>query len=56
MLWIFKHFFDNHELFNALQDFYNKDLYPSSSSPSARGTMPSSSWNATASTTTLWRT
>jgi hypothetical protein len=25
MLWIFKHFFDNHELFNALQD--NKDQY-----------------------------
>jgi hypothetical protein len=26
-LWVFKHFFDNHELFNALLDYYNKDLY-----------------------------
>jgi len=26
-LWVFKQFFDNHELFNALQDYYNKDLY-----------------------------
>jgi len=26
-LWVFKQFFDNHELFNALQDHYNKDLY-----------------------------
>jgi hypothetical protein len=26
-LWIFKQFFDDHELFNALLDYYNKDLY-----------------------------
>jgi hypothetical protein len=26
-LWIFKQFFDNHELFDALLDYYNKDLY-----------------------------
>jgi hypothetical protein len=26
-LWVFKQFFDNHELFNALLDHYNKDLY-----------------------------
>jgi hypothetical protein len=26
-LWAFKQFFDNHELFNALQYYYNKDLY-----------------------------
>jgi len=26
-LWVFKQFFDNHELFNALLDCYNKDLY-----------------------------
>lgn len=26
-LWVFKHFFDNHELFAALLDYYNKDLY-----------------------------
>ena len=26
-LWVFKQFFDNHELFNALMDYYNKDLY-----------------------------
>jgi hypothetical protein len=26
-LWIFKHFFDNKELFKALLDHYNKDLY-----------------------------
>jgi len=26
-LWVFKQFFDNHELFNALQYYYNKDLY-----------------------------
>ena len=26
-LWVFKQFFDNHELFNALLDYYNKDLY-----------------------------
>ena len=25
--WVFKQFFDNHELFNALLDYYNKDLY-----------------------------
>jgi len=29
-LWVFKQFFDNHELFNALLDYYNKDLYGSS--------------------------
>jgi hypothetical protein len=26
-LWVFKQFFDNQELFNALLDYYNKDLY-----------------------------
>jgi len=26
-LWVFKQFFDNHELFNALLDYYNKDFY-----------------------------
>jgi DNA integrity scanning protein DisA with diadenylate cyclase activity len=26
-LWVFKQFFDNHEHFNALLDYYNKDLY-----------------------------
>ena len=26
-LWVFKQFFDNHELFNALLDYYNKDLF-----------------------------
>src|SRR5271157_5471711 len=26
-LWLFKHFFDNRELFEALLDHYNKDLY-----------------------------
>jgi hypothetical protein len=26
-LWIFKQFFDNHELFNVLLEYYNKDLY-----------------------------
>jgi hypothetical protein len=26
-LWAFKLFFDNRELFNALLDYYNKDLY-----------------------------
>ena len=26
-LWVFKQFFDNHELFNALWDYYNKDLF-----------------------------
>ena len=26
-LWVFKQFFDNMELFNALLDYYNKDLY-----------------------------
>jgi hypothetical protein len=26
-LWVFKQFFDNHDLFNALLDYYNKDLY-----------------------------
>ena len=26
-LWVFKQFFDNHELFNPLLDCYNKDLY-----------------------------
>ncbi|MCX6669048.1 MAG: hypothetical protein NTV25_04470 [Methanothrix sp.] len=26
-LWVFKHFFDNKELFKALLDCYNKDLY-----------------------------
>jgi hypothetical protein len=26
-LWVLKQFFDNRELFNALLDYYNKDLY-----------------------------
>ena len=26
-LWLFKYFFDNRELFDALLDHYNKDLY-----------------------------
>jgi hypothetical protein len=26
-LWVFKQFFDDHELFNALLDYYNKDLF-----------------------------
>ena len=26
-LWVFKQFFDNHELFNVLLDHYNKDLF-----------------------------
>jgi hypothetical protein len=26
-IWVFKQFFDNHELFNALLDYYNKDLF-----------------------------
>lgn len=26
-LWVFKQFFDNHGLFNALLDYYNKDQY-----------------------------
>ena len=26
-LWVFKQFFDNRELFNALLDYYNKDQY-----------------------------
>jgi hypothetical protein len=26
-LWVFKQFFDNHELFNALLDYYRKDLF-----------------------------
>ena len=26
-LWVFKQFFDNHELFNALLNYYNKDLF-----------------------------
>jgi hypothetical protein len=26
-LWVFKQFFDNRELFDALLDYYNKDLY-----------------------------
>ena len=26
-LWVFKQFFDNHELFNVLLDYYNKDLF-----------------------------
>jgi hypothetical protein len=26
-IWVFKQFFDNHEIFNALLDYYNKDLY-----------------------------
>jgi hypothetical protein len=26
-LWVFKQFFDNHELFNTLLDYYNKDQY-----------------------------
>lgn len=26
-LWVFKQFFDNHTLFDALLDYYNKDLY-----------------------------
>lgn len=26
-LWVFKQFFDNNEVFNALLDYYNKDLY-----------------------------
>ena len=25
--WVFKQFFDNHELFNVLLDYYNKDLF-----------------------------
>ena len=26
-LWVFKQFFENRELFNALSDYYNKDQY-----------------------------
>jgi hypothetical protein len=26
-LWLFKYFFDNKEIFKALLDYYNKDLY-----------------------------
>ena len=26
-LWVFKQFFDNREVFNALLDYYNKDLF-----------------------------
>ena len=26
-LWVFKHFFDNQEIFNALLDYYNKDQF-----------------------------
>ena len=26
-LWVFKQFFDNHDIFNVLLDYYNKDLY-----------------------------
>jgi hypothetical protein len=26
-LWVFKQFFYNHDLFNALLDYYNKDLF-----------------------------
>lgn len=26
-LWLFKHFFDDKEMFKALLDYYNKDLY-----------------------------
>lgn len=26
-LWLFKHFFDNRDLFEALLDYYNKNLY-----------------------------
>ena len=26
-LWVFKQFFDNHALFDALLDYYNKDLF-----------------------------
>jgi hypothetical protein len=26
-LWVFKQFFDSREVFNALLDYYNKDLY-----------------------------
>ena len=26
-IWVFKQFFDNRALFNALLDYYNKDLY-----------------------------
>ncbi|NLH22688.1 MAG: hypothetical protein GX463_11070 [Methanothrix sp.] len=26
-LWVFKHFFDNRAVFNALLDYYNKDLF-----------------------------
>jgi hypothetical protein len=26
-LWVFKQFFDNREVYNALLDYYNKDLY-----------------------------
>jgi hypothetical protein len=26
-LWLFKHFFDNRDLFEALLDYYNKDQY-----------------------------
>jgi hypothetical protein len=53
--WVFKQFFDNHELFNALLDYYNKDLYRFEFKSIGRGTMPSSSWNETASTMTWWR-
>lgn len=26
-LWVFKHFFDNREVYNALLEYYNKDQY-----------------------------
>jgi hypothetical protein len=53
-LWVFKQFFDNHELFKLYWTTTTKTSFALSSSPPARGTMPSSSWSATASTTT-WR-
>jgi hypothetical protein len=53
--WVFKHFFDNKELFLALLGNYNKDQYRLSSRVSARGTMHSSCWSGTASIMNLLR-
>jgi len=55
-LWLFKVFFDNRELFNALLDYYNKDLFRFELKTLGRGTRPSRFWRGASSTIDWWRT
>jgi hypothetical protein len=55
--WIFKHFFDDKEIFKELADHYDKDNYRFEFKTFAeRNQRPSSSWREGASTTIWWRT